>query len=169
MTSGMPTVVCDAGPLIHLSELNCLDLLLDFERVLIPEVVAREAQAHRPEVLASFKEHFEQIPASQIVIPTILEPIQKSYALHPGELAALALVLQQSGAIFLTDDAAARIAAQTLGMTVHGSIGVLLRSLRRQQRTKPEVLSLLRQLPALSTLHIAPKLLASIIGEVEQL
>lgn len=161
--------MCDAGPLIHLSELACLDLLFDFERVLIPETVAREAQAHRPNVLLSFKHRFEQIPVSQIVIPHILEQVQKSYELHMGELAALALALQHPGAIFLTDDAAARVAAQTLNVIVHGSIGVILRALRRQQRTKSEVLSLLHQLPARSTLHIAPKLLASIIVEVEQL
>jgi hypothetical protein len=30
----MPLVVCDAGPLIHLDELGCMDLLLDFSEVL---------------------------------------------------------------------------------------------------------------------------------------
>jgi len=29
-TSPAPEVVCDAGPLIHLDELDCLDLLTDF-------------------------------------------------------------------------------------------------------------------------------------------
>ena len=28
------TVVCDAGPIIHLDELDCLDLLSDFRQVL---------------------------------------------------------------------------------------------------------------------------------------
>jgi len=28
------TVVCDAGPAIHLDELGCLDLLIDFQEVL---------------------------------------------------------------------------------------------------------------------------------------
>ena len=31
-----PAVVCDAGPVIHLDELDCLDLLVGFPRVLIP-------------------------------------------------------------------------------------------------------------------------------------
>lgn len=70
--------------------------------------------------------------------------------------------------IILTYDSAARLAAQTLQLTVHGTIGVLLRSLRRQQRTKAQVLALLRELPVRSTLHIAPTLLASIVVEVEQ-
>jgi hypothetical protein len=32
-------LVCDAGPLIHLEELGCLDLLRDFAAVLVPDAV----------------------------------------------------------------------------------------------------------------------------------
>jgi hypothetical protein len=32
-------VVCDAGPLIHLHELDSLDLLADFQDVFVPEQV----------------------------------------------------------------------------------------------------------------------------------
>jgi hypothetical protein len=42
-----PRVVCDAGLLIHLDELDCLDLLTDFAGVLVPEVVWREVAHHR--------------------------------------------------------------------------------------------------------------------------
>ena len=41
-------VVCDAGPLIHLDEVGCLDLLADFSEVLVPDAVRREVQRHRP-------------------------------------------------------------------------------------------------------------------------
>jgi hypothetical protein len=34
-------VVCDAGPLIHLDELDCLDLLADFSRIVIPNETNR--------------------------------------------------------------------------------------------------------------------------------
>lgn len=44
-------VVCDAGPLIHLDELNCPDLLADFSRVVVPDVVWREVELHRPTAL----------------------------------------------------------------------------------------------------------------------
>ena len=40
-------VVCDAGPLIHLDELGCLDLLADFSGVLVPEAVWQEVKRHR--------------------------------------------------------------------------------------------------------------------------
>lgn len=72
-------------------------------------------------------------------------------------------------AILLTDDAAARLSAETLGYRVHGSIGILLRSIRRRQRTRDEVLSLLRELPARSSLHVRPALLEEIIAQVESM
>ena len=37
-------VVCDAGPLIHLDELDCLDLLGDYPEVLVPEAAWRQGE-----------------------------------------------------------------------------------------------------------------------------
>ena len=56
VTEGSPEVVCDAGPLIHLDELGCLDLLSDFPLVLVPEEVWRERPValHGPARLTSF-------------------------------------------------------------------------------------------------------------------
>lgn len=45
---GPPLVVCDAGPLIHLDELDALGLLSDFAEVLVPDAVWREVERHRP-------------------------------------------------------------------------------------------------------------------------
>ena len=44
-------IVCDAGPLIHLDELECLDLLTDFKCVLVPEQVWQEVEQHQPSAL----------------------------------------------------------------------------------------------------------------------
>ena len=48
-----PVAICDAGPLIHLAEIGCLDLLRDFQAVLIPEQVREEVARHRPDALAA--------------------------------------------------------------------------------------------------------------------
>jgi predicted nucleic acid-binding protein len=72
-------------------------------------------------------------------------------------------------AILLTDDAAARLAAKGLGYRVHGSIGVLLRAIRRGQRAPGELATILRDLPAQSTLHIQQNLLDDIVGQVQAL
>jgi len=34
--------ICDAGPLIHLDELNCIDLLSDFREIILPNTVKKE-------------------------------------------------------------------------------------------------------------------------------
>ncbi len=49
-------VVADAGPLIHLDELNSLDLL-DFSEVLVPDAVWTEVARHHPVALANQQVH----------------------------------------------------------------------------------------------------------------
>lgn len=41
-------VVCDAGPVIHLDELGCLNLLEDFKEVILTEAVWDEISLNRP-------------------------------------------------------------------------------------------------------------------------
>ena len=62
-------VVSDAGPLIHLDELGCLDLLKGLGDVLIPEVVWAEVQKHRPA--------FDpvRIPSARIVASALVDPL----------------------------------------------------------------------------------------------
>jgi len=54
-----------------------------------------------------------------------------------------------------------------LGLKVHGTIGIVVRSIRRGQRTKSQVLELLRAIPEKSTLHLKRSLLQEIIRRVE--
>jgi predicted nucleic acid-binding protein len=56
------TVVCDAGPAIHLDELGCLDLLKDFQEVLLPNTVWEEIKRHRPSALNKAGLPFVQRP-----------------------------------------------------------------------------------------------------------
>ena len=41
-----PIVVCDAGPIIHLDEVACIELLSDFPEVLVPVAVWDEVAKH---------------------------------------------------------------------------------------------------------------------------
>ena len=75
---------------------------------------------------------------------------------------------QRPEALLLTDDAAARIAAKSLGYRSHGTLGVLLRSIRRSQREREAVIAILRTLPKVSTLHIRQSLLEEIIEQAER-
>jgi predicted nucleic acid-binding protein len=160
-------VICDAGPLIHLDELGCLDLLADFETVYVPEQVWREVEYHRSGALERCGVELQQ----RSVALSGYEPLQslvRALALDLGEQAALYLMMSHPDAILLTDDAAARLAAEAFGYQVHGSIGVLLRAIRRRQRTRHQVLSILRDLPTRCSLHIRPALLEEIVAQVER-
>jgi hypothetical protein len=50
MISQGSVAICDAGPLIHLDELGCLQLLDEFS-VWVPDAVRREVSYHRPALL----------------------------------------------------------------------------------------------------------------------
>ncbi len=166
MSNPVSAVVCDAGPLIHLDELDSLWLLHDFESVLVAQQVWQEVAHHRPHALSSPGLSLHKIDVVVSTAPTFQSLVQ-SLSLDLGEQAALSLMQTHPDAIFLTDDAAARLAAISLGYRVHGSIGILLRAIRRSHRLKSEVVTLLRELPLRSTLHIRPGLLQEIIENIE--
>ena len=92
--------------------------------------------------------------------------LAQALLLDAGELEALALMQQSPNAILLTDDAAARLVAERLAYDVDGTIGVVVRALRRQQRTKRQVLNLRRSVPRRSSLFIESRLLDSVIEQV---
>lgn len=161
-----PPVVCDASPIIHLDELGCLDLLTDFVPLLVPRPVWGEVTRHRAQLADA------DMPGMRIVdVPGAasakLSALSDSLALHAGERAALTLLERAGGRLLLCDDGAARLAAESLGLEVHGTIGVIVRSIRRQMRTREQVVTILRELPQRSTLHLSSQLLKTVIAQVE--
>jgi predicted nucleic acid-binding protein len=161
-------IVCDAGPLIHLHELGSLDLLADFQEVLIPQQVWDEVVRHRPAALEGSALPLRRVPATISQEPRF-QGIVRTFSLDLGEQAALSLLFGHPEAVLLTDDAAARLASRALGFRSHGSLGVLLRSIRRGLRTPAEVVSVLRKVRFASTLHIRESLLREILKEVEEM
>lgn len=163
--SPLGVAVCDAGPIIHLYELDCLDLLTDFSDLLLPLSVAAEVRKHRPTALPKLRAQ-QTAPAG---LPSRdLDAITRAIGLHQGEKDALHIAQSRPGTILLSDDAAARLAARKLRIVTHGTLGLLVRSLRRGQRTKAEVVAILKSIPVRSTLHIRSALLSEFIHEVEQ-
>lgn len=151
-------IVCDSGPLIHLDELNCLYLLEDFQEVLIPDTVRKEIKRYRPLSLDKSNVPFIFFPGN-IPNNTRLLTLCRFFSLDVGETEALALMENSPQAIFLTDDASARMVAEQMAFRVHGTIGILVRSIRRGQMGAEEVLGILSKVPSKSTLYIKPSLL----------
>lgn len=162
-----PLVVCDAGPLIHLDEIGCLDLLTDFSAVLVPDVVWNEVEVHRPAALICPHVAWKRVRPLTPPPPELLA-LAQVFSLHLGEWEAMRVALGHPGALFLTDDTAARMAAASLKISTHGSIGILVRAIRRSQRTKEQILAILHGIPANSSLHVKRSLLDAVIMEVKR-
>lgn len=162
-----PLFICDAGPLIHLDELGSLDLLSEAAPVIVPHAVWIEILKHRPLLFSTKSIHFKRVAPSEPV-PLVLETLSQVLTLHEGEKEALQIALEHPGAILLTDDTAARLAAENLGVTSYGTIGILIRSIRKNQRSKEFILQVLRSIPERSTLHLKKSLLDRVIQEVQE-
>lgn len=70
-----PIVVCDAGPLIHLDELGCVELLADFPQVLVPLAVWDEVAKHRPNALNHSTGRFQKVTTTLHLRTALLEDI----------------------------------------------------------------------------------------------
>lgn len=147
-------VVCDAGPIIHLDELDCLDIL-DFSEILIPKTVYNEIMIHRN---ISWDKFNFKIVDDPFVPKELLESC-KIYGLQNGEIMAIGLSVNLKNVILLTDDSAARLFATNINLQVHGTIGLLIRSIRRKLKSYQEVISILKNIKSKSTLHITQKLI----------
>jgi predicted nucleic acid-binding protein len=157
-------VVCDAGPLIHLDQLDSLDLLSDFTSVQIPEVVWAEVLKHRQKALP---QPFLQRPAPSVAADFETLALCRAFSLDAGEAACLALLATQKDCLFLTDDAAARLVAEQMKIEVHGTLGLLVRGVRKGKRSSAQVIQTLESLPSRSTLYISPRLLADVIQQLK--
>ena len=160
-------VICDAGPIIHLDEINCINLLNDFEEIILPPSVEREIALHRPSALTGSSLTVMR-QAERLKIAGKLLTLCQIFSLDAGETEALALMESHPTAIFLTDDAAARFVAEQMRFRVHGTIGILLRSIRRGRKKPEEILQILADLLKKSTLFIKHSLLNEILLQLKQ-
>lgn len=160
-------IVCDAGPIIHLDELDALDLLEGFGDALIPSAVCQEVERHRPTALTRFPFPFER-REPQSVGGEPLAAILQRVGLETADQQALLLARETPGSLLLTDDAGIRLVTDQLGIAVRGTIGIIVRSIRRRTRTPSAVIHMLETLPVQSSLFIRPALLQEIIALVRQ-
>jgi predicted nucleic acid-binding protein len=144
----MKVIVCDAGPLIHLGEADCLDLLRPAGNLFLPHRVAIEVQSAVSAV--------EPWPGFLQIVE--LEPHERKQAemweaagdLHAGEAEALVLARRKKADWFLTDDATTRLFVSLLGLEVHGSLGIVLWNAAKGNLGRNEAESALKRLEATS-------------------
>lgn len=115
--------VADTGPLLHLSEAGAEHLLSLVGDLIVPPAVQAEYSALRATA--------KPLPALRILSPTPgamkqAEDWCQAGLVHRGEAHAIALARETGADVLLTDDAAARLLATTVGLRARGSLGVIL-------------------------------------------
>jgi predicted nucleic acid-binding protein len=165
--TGVRRIICNTGPLLHLGEAQVLALLALAGEVSIPLAVDLEMLVHQ-------QDWQHQRPAWIIIqrleLPYNTAAAQWQHAglLHGGEAAAVALAQQLHANWFLTDDTAARVFAQSLGLEVHGSLGIVLWAAAMGQLQRAEAERALDRL-AQASLWVSARGLAAAKTALEQL
>lgn len=121
----MPDAISNTSPLVYLYRIHALDWLGSlFGEVWIPKAVAAELEQGRQ------RGYDTPDPAGypwlRHMEPRSMPSEWLALDLGPGELAAMALALENPDRIILLDDALARRVAQAAGLTTWGTLRILL-------------------------------------------
>ena len=146
----MKLIIADTGPVLHLEEAGLSSLLPKLGEVYVTPAVLAELQQRagwsRPAWLQVAQPSVAALRNARLWV--------RSGMLHDGEAEALAHAKEVRPDYFLTDDGEARVAAQTAGLHVRGSLGVVLGCAAFGLCTKPEAEQALDALESRSTLWL---------------
>lgn len=160
--------VSNAGPLLVLSKLNLLHLLRQcYGSVLIPQAVYTEtvvqglrsgcADAH---VLRAFLEQVGWTPVT-VEVPTYIAVL----LLDRGEQEGLSLALMHH-ALLLMDEERGRSAAREMGLTIRGTLGILIEAYRREFITAEQLRFYFEQVARRDDVWISPTLCKRLLDEI---
>jgi len=122
-------VVCDTSPITNLAAVGRLELLKKlFGVVLITESVRDELQADGGVYPGSNVASLDWVEVRTASNRTMVDQLRKT--IHFGEAESIVLALECKADLVLLDDADGRSAAQQCGLTVMGTLGVLIRAKR---------------------------------------
>ena len=155
-------VVSDAGPIVHLAEIDGLDLVSIFEQVHLSDAVWREtvAQGRVPRQALLNLGNIRRHSLTQMAVQQFTEQ-HRLEALHAGERECLCLCHDLGIPILLTDDLAARAAARRLDLTPVGSLGIVVRACLVALISQSAAERYLTQLHEVSSLFVTPAIVES--------
>lgn len=118
-------LVVDASPLILFTRIDRLDLLVSLaKRLVLPEAVFREIQAGSDR--DGTVERLKNLPSILRIDDRPVPKRVRLWDLGAGESQVLAHALEQPGSEVVLDDLAARRCARSLGLSMIGTLGIVI-------------------------------------------
>jgi predicted nucleic acid-binding protein len=167
--------VINASPLIFLGKIGALNLLPKlFDEIVTTERVKNEVLRKEP---APEKIMLDQAFNTWLHIKKAHNPqLEKKlaeFAIQQGEITILVLAFKflktKKQPITIIDDRAAREIARTMGLTVTGTIGIVLRSVEEDYISKSEGTRLLNKLSQETDFRMSVSLYARLLSEINKL
>lgn len=160
-------VVTNAGPLMLFAKLNLLHLLkesygnINFPRSVWEECVTAGIRLGFSDAytLRSFLNQNHWYPESSTVVPAHL----LSANLDSGEKEAIALAISRN-ALLLMDEEQGRCVARQNGLSVHGSLWVLIKSYRDGLISEEQLRFYFRQISERRDIWISPSLCVKLLN-----
>jgi predicted nucleic acid-binding protein len=167
--------VINASPLFFLGKIGALDLLPQlFDEIVTTERVKVEVLGKEP---APEKIMLDQAFNTWLQIKKAHNPpLEKrlaEFAIQQGEITILVLAFEflktRKQPITIIDDRAAREIARTMGLTVTGTIGIILRSVVEGCISKSEAKRFLNKLSQETDFRMSVSLYTRLLSEIKKL
>ncbi|HLC73111.1 MAG TPA: DUF3368 domain-containing protein [Candidatus Nanoarchaeia archaeon] len=165
-------VVSNTSPILYLAKLGKLELLKKlFNKVFIPREVYKEAVLNGREkgfvdatlIERAIKDHW--IEVKDVVSNKNISIYSE---IDVGEQEAIELAKNLNSKLLLIDDAPARVIAESFGLSVKGTLFVLMKAYSKKIINKIETKNLLSRLISLG-FRISPELYGKILDEIDKI
>jgi predicted nucleic acid-binding protein len=161
--------VSDAGPLIHLAEIDSLSLLKVADQVHIPQAVWEEildrGRLTRADLSSLPNVHSHTLLSGEVEQFVLENSLAE---LHAGERECLCLCRAVGATVLLTDDLAVREAAWRLNVQPVGSLGVIVRASLNKLISLDEAEQRIVQLYEASSLYVTRTIVELAIQQLSE-
>ena len=137
--------VSNSTVLISLIKIERVDLIKNiFDNIIITNTINNELTERR-DLYKNDIRIFDDLLANNFIL--VKKPKKlRDFELHEGENSCLSLCKETNNKIFLSDDKDARKAADSLGINVIGTLGILILNLEKKKINKKEFFEILKKL-----------------------
>lgn len=161
--------IADAGPLIHLAEIEGLRLLTQFNPIHLPGEVWRETigrgRLSERDLSAALSCQRHEVPPNELAEYAGQLKLER---LHRGERECLWLSSHLGVVTLLTDDLAVRDAARKLRITPVGSLGIVIRACHLSLITRADAEGILMELYDSSSLYVTRTIVELALEHLDQ-